>query len=113
MKKMKKNILISLSIMLFMIASIGLSSCKCKKNTQNQSSTSNSSYVEGTVKQLPNLIGACSWVIELNDGTRLEPRELKEEFLVDGRKIKFEYEELEGLKSKCMTGKIVKIISVL
>lgn len=107
---MKKRIIISLSAILIILATINLSSCKCKKNQTQANSTSN--YVEGTVKKLPDLIGQCAWVIELKDGTRLEPRELKEEYFIDGKKIVFEFEELKDLKSKCMTGKIVKIINV-
>lgn len=108
---MKKSIFTSIIAIIILVSISSFSACKCKK-AKNNSTKTNTSFVDGTVKKLPNLIGACAWVIELNDGTKLEPRDLQNEFKIDGKKIKFEYEELKGLKSKCMTGKIVRVLNV-
>lgn len=108
---MKKSILTSIITIIILVSISSISACKCKK-TKNNAADVDTSFVDGTVKKLPNLLGSCAWVIVLNDGTQLEPRDLKNEFKIDGKKIKFEYEEIKGLKSKCMTGKIVKVLSV-
>ncbi len=91
-------------------------SCKCchKKATEKQNITTNSDseYVIGVVKKLPNLIGSCAWVFETADGKRYETRDVPQEFFVDGLKIKFKFTVIEGLKSKCMTGTIIKVIDI-
>ncbi|MDD2344832.1 MAG: hypothetical protein PHY85_01680 [Bacteroidales bacterium] len=108
---MKKSILTSIITIIILVSISSISACKCKK-TKNNTAEANTSFVDATVIKRADLIGSCAWVIELSDGTRLEPRGLQSEFKIDGKKIKIEYEELEGLKSKCMTGKIVKILNV-
>lgn len=107
---MKKSTLKSIIAIVLLVSISSFSACKCKK-TKNNTTEANSSFVDATVIKRADLIGDCSWVIELNDGTKLEPRGLQSEFKVDGKKIKIEYEALEGMKSKCMTGKMVRILN--
>ncbi len=111
------KIVIKTSILIIIIGMMTISySCKCchKKNTDKQTITTSvdNEYVTGVVKKLPNLIGACAWVIETSDGKRFETRDVPQEFFVDGLKIKFKYTVIEGLKSKCMTGTIIKVIDI-
>ena len=64
---------------------------------------------QGELKNLTGLDG-CGWVIELNDGTTLEPTNLSEfeNSPQEGQKVCVKYEEIEGA-SICMVGKIVEI----
>lgn len=68
----------------------------------------------GTIVDATGLDG-CGWIIELNDGTRLEPTNLEdfEITLSDGRLICMEYEEATDLNSFCMVGKMVEIASIV
>lgn len=66
----------------------------------------------GMVKKLPNLQGSCAWVVETKDGKQYQALELPREFLVDGQKIKFHYVPVPDMRSKCMTGDIIKITHV-
>ena len=77
--------------------------------TQYQCSDS----VKGELKNLTGLDG-CSWVLELEDGVRVEPINL-EEFDIekqDGQKIYVSYEIEQGYASICMIGSIVRITCI-
>lgn len=69
----------------------------------------------GVPVKMKNLTGldGCGWVLELNDGTRLEPINLNEfnVSMVEGKKLFVTYEDFPAA-SICMVGKMVKIISV-
>jgi hypothetical protein len=69
----------------------------------------------GVPVKMRNLSGldGCGWVLELTDGSRLEPINLNTYNLnlVEGKKIYITYEDFPGA-SICMVGKIVKITSV-
>ena len=69
----------------------------------------------GVPVKMRNLNGldGCGWVLELTDGSRLEPINLNTYNLnlVEGKKIYVTYEDFPGA-SICMVGKIVKITSV-
>lgn len=54
-------------------------------------------------------IGGCDWVIELDDGTRLDPTNL-DDFgvpLEEGKKVSVRYREVKNAASICMSGRIV------
>jgi hypothetical protein len=113
------NSMIKTSLWVIMIGLMTVSySCKCchKKSTDTTKETvatkTDGEYVTGAVKKLPNLIGSCAWVIESTDGKRYETRGVPDEFFVDGLKIKFKFTVIEGLKSKCMTGTIIKVTDI-
>ena len=63
--------------------------------------------------KLVNMTGldGCSWMIELNNGTRLEPTNLNDFNinLQDNQKIWIEYHPAPQLASICMAGEIVTI----
>lgn len=62
--------------------------------------------------KLKNLAGldGCSWVLELDNGSKLEPQNLTdfEIELVEGKDVHVRYTEIEG-GSICMVGQIVTI----
>lgn len=66
----------------------------------------------GIVKEYTHLDG-CNFIIELDDGTKLEPMEVVPVFeFRDGQKVKISYTPLEGVASTCMVGKLVKITKI-
>jgi len=92
---MKKNF--------FLLLILALTAC-AKQNCPN-----------GVPAKMKNLTGfdGCAWVLELKDGSRLEPINLNEfnVSMVEGKKIVVTYEDFPAA-SICMVGKIVKITSV-
>ena len=58
-------------------------------------------------------LDGCGWVLELKDGSRLEPINLNEfnVTMVEGKKLFVTYEDFPAA-SICMVGKMVKITSV-
>ena len=75
----------------------------CAKDTN----CANSEHAE--LKNLTGLDG-CGWVLELDNGSKLEPQNLTdfEIELVEGKNIHVRYTEIEG-GSICMVGQIVTI----
>ncbi|MEI8203579.1 MAG: hypothetical protein WCH34_11235 [Bacteroidota bacterium] len=73
-------------------------------------SADTSQYTFGTV--VLGKLDACGYLIKLTNGSTLEPRGLPDEFKKENLKIEFTYQKLEGLKSICMKGPIVKIIKI-
>lgn len=105
MKKTNLTLLI-----LVLIASLSFSSCKCCKKTDK--AKTDKVMTQGTVKKLPNMVGACAWVIETAEGKKYEPKDLPADFLVDGQKIEFTFDVLTDMKSKCMTGTLIRVTEV-
>lgn len=97
-------------LILLIIASLSFSSCKCCKKTDK--TKTDKVMTQGTVKKLPNMLGSCAWVIEATDGKKYEPKDLPSEFLVDGQKIEFTFDVLTDMKSKCMTGTLIRVTEV-
>lgn len=89
---------------LYLCFVIGLAITIYSCESENCENTTN-----GTLKNLTGLDG-CSWVIEIDSDTRLEPVNLSE-FITDpieGKKVRFSYEDYEGF-SICMTGQMITI----
>lgn len=63
--------------------------------------------VEGTIRDFRQLDG-CAWIIELKDGTRLEPINQEVTNWVDGQKVWIEYTPVDA-GSICMAGQTVRI----
>ena len=86
-------------IYLFFLLILG--SCAKDKNCAN------SEHAE--LKNLTGLDG-CGWVLELDNGSKLEPQNLTdfEIELVEGKDVHVRYTEIEG-GSICMVGQIVTI----
>lgn len=81
-----------------------ISSCEKSDNDSPKS------YESGKLKNLTGLDG-CSWVIELDDKSKLEPLNLDvfDLELVENKEIKFKYHERTDLGSFCMVGVVVEI----
>lgn len=95
-------------ILYFFIFSCCLA-CGTNKQTNDNSM---SCKTNGTVKDYTGLDG-CGLLIELENGDKLEPMEVADDFeLKDGQKIAFDYEEVEDVASICMVGKIVRITCI-
>jgi len=64
--------------------------------------------IAASVKDFTGLDG-CSFLIVLENGDKLLPTKLDDENFEfkDGRKIRFDYEELQGIMSICMAEKMV------
>lgn len=85
------------------LASFILFSCK----TNNEFVCENSVPAKLVNKQ----VDGCTWLIELEDGSILEPLNLKE-FDIEkknNKKIWITYEDTEGYVSICMMGPIVRV----
>lgn len=84
---------------------VALSFSACKTSRQQ-----GDCKYEGVVKDMSGLDG-CKWVIELNDGTRLQPVELADSSfkLSNEQRVKVSYTELKDRMSVCMNGKLVRI----
>ena len=69
--------------------------------------------VTGTIIDQSGL-GTCSWLVELPDGSRIEPVNW-EDFtfeLVAGKKVRLTYEEVPDAMGGCMAGPIVRILQL-
>lgn len=99
------KVLYKISIILLVIVSVA--ACKTTKVAPTEGA------VEAKLVNLSGLDG-CSWAIELEDGSRLEPLNLKEFDITKkkNKKVWITYENTEGYVSICMVGPIVKITSL-
>ncbi|MGB1120702.1 MAG: hypothetical protein ACPG3Z_01820 [Saprospiraceae bacterium] len=100
---MKKDVFI---IMLFAMMMFVFDSCTPGKETSTYCTT------EGTIRDMTGLDG-CGMMIELSDGTRLNPVEytVKSFSFEDGQKIRFSYEKVDAM-NVCMSGQTVKITCI-
>lgn len=91
---------------IFILLSILIISCNPTKTTSSKCTT------EGIVKNKTGLDG-CKFLIELADGTTLNPIEFSDKSveLKDGQKIRFSYEPLDAMNI-CMAGETVKITCI-
>lgn len=67
-------------------------------------------YIKATVVNLT--LDGCSWLLQLEDGKKLEPINLKEEFKKDKLNVWIQYQIKKGGMSVCMAGEIVNIIKI-
>ena len=95
-----KNVLLSLALLAFVFAA---GSCKDTDDICPNGQTA-------TLKDLTGLDG-CGFVIQLQDGTLLEPINLNEFVTapVDGQTVQVEYDTVLACISICMTGNMVQI----
>lgn len=99
----------------------GFSACKAKKKAEDvappRGETSimpkEKPEVEGTLRNMAGLDG-CKWMIELNNGSKIQPTNLAafDIALAEGQKVWVEYVEQQGVMSTCMAGKVVKLIKL-
>jgi len=97
--------IVKLLVMISLFVSV-LASCKTAKEMPCDNAKA---------AELINMHGldGCGWAIQLEDGTKLEPFNLKQFTdieLKDHKKIWVSYEDTEGYVSICMIGPIIKIV---
>ncbi|MEM1324690.1 MAG: hypothetical protein AAGI23_01990 [Bacteroidota bacterium] len=94
---------------IFLLTFTTLIACNGTKQNISENMSCNT---KGTVKDYAGLDG-CGLLIELEDGKRLEPAEVADDFeLKDGQQIAFDYEIMPEMASICMAGKIVRITCI-
>jgi hypothetical protein len=57
-------------------------------------------------------IDGCNWILELEDGKKLQPDSLRSEFQKDNLKVLIEYNFKEGGTGICMVGEQVTITKI-
>ena len=96
-----------LMVFCFFVLILGAGAC----NSARKASGDSPELVNGVLVDQTGL-GTCSWLIELSDGSRVEPVNLAD-FSVEmvvGKKVRLAYEELPEAMSGCMAGPIVKLL---
>ncbi|TYB78854.1 hypothetical protein [Bizionia myxarmorum] len=111
MKNIRKNIVVIL------VCSGIVFSCANTKNDDNPSKTDISiceNAIEGKLLNMTGLDG-CGWMIELEDGNKLEPINLNSFniSMVEGKKVNLNYTEVNDRAGICMAGKIVELTCLL
>ena len=73
-----------------------------------------SAYTENAEKAtvINYTVDGCSWLLILEDGTKLQPVNLAPEFQKNNLKVWITYELKKGANSICMTGKMVTLASI-
>ena len=69
-------------------------------------------YSKATITNISGKLDACSWLIILEDGSKLEPYNIPAEFKVNDKKVWVKFEEDSGRMSICMVGKIIKLLDI-
>lgn len=70
------------------------------------------SYIGFTKATIINYtVDGCTWMIELEDGKKLEPINLKDEFKKNNLKVWIQYKHYENF-SFCMAGEMVTITAI-
>ncbi len=67
-------------------------------------------YIKATVVNLT--LDGCSWLLQLEDGKKLEPTNLNEEFKKDKLNVWIQYQIKKGGMSVCMVGEIITISEI-
>ncbi|MEI7595435.1 MAG: hypothetical protein WCK02_06775 [Bacteroidota bacterium] len=88
------------------------SGCCAKMCGNNTSKMEKEGYVKATITNLSGKLDACSWLIKLEDGTKLEPYSIPAEYKTNNLKVWVKYEDDPGRMSICMAGKIIKLVDI-
>jgi len=67
-------------------------------------------YTKATV--INYAVDGCSWLLQLEDGKKLEPANLSDEFKKDKLKVWVQYQIKKGGMSICMVGEMVTITKI-
>jgi hypothetical protein len=78
--------------------------------TKASSAEDKAGFIKATVIKLD--LDGCSWMLQLEDGKKLEPINLKEEFQKVNLKVWIQYEPFTQGASICMAGEMVKVIAI-
>lgn len=87
-----------------------LHACKAKKNQHIQDNiASYQNYTKATINKID--LDGCSWVIILDNGKRLEPINLADEFKINNLNIWVQYKTYQG-NSVCMIGEMITVLAI-
>lgn len=101
---MKKNII---RLLLLLLVSTTTYSC-CKKAAAPEPDYAALGYKKATV--INYALDGCMWMLELEDKTKKEPKNLPEEFRVENKAVWVKYSiAKKGGMSICMAGEMVEI----
>lgn len=67
-------------------------------------------YAKATV--INYTVDGCSWLLQLEDGKKLEPTNLSDEFKKDKLKVWIQYQIKKGGMSICMAGEVITITKI-
>lgn len=109
MKNKHKHIL---STFLFIAFVIMLSSCyrNITRNSVETQEYRDSTYIAATV--INYTVDGCTWMLQLEDGKKLQPSVLKPEYQKDKLKVWIKYLTKKGGVGICMAGEIVDITEI-
>lgn len=85
----------------------------CSPNNQNKNSSVQSQdpkLIEATVIDYSEIAG-CTFLLQLNNGEKLEPSNLAPEFKKDKTNVLIKY-EIADMMSACMAGKVVSVTHI-
>lgn len=110
MRNKLKYITNTIAIILF----ISICSCKTKAPQQNNNQPNSIETKEGYTKAtiINYAVDGCSWMIQLEDGKKLEPSNLADEFKKENLKVWIQYQVKKGGMSICMAGEMVTITTI-
>ena len=108
-----------------------IASCHCKKKTSSSANqTTNTTPTDADIKKIQEQqkayanggysrgmvinyeVDGCTYLIQLGDGTKLQPTSLKDEFKKDKLDVWIKYTTKKGAVSNCMSGQIVDITDI-
>lgn len=110
MKNKLKNITLMITSMILLVM---VQACKVnvpvQQEIRKEPVPSYIGYTKATV--INSNLDGCSWMIELEDGRKLEPVNLKDQYKKEGLKVWIQYKHYENY-SFCMAGEMVTITAI-
>ncbi len=97
--------------MLYKLFIILLFLSSCIKSTSNVNADKDIIMITAKVIDAKGLDG-CNFLLELDDGKKVQPLSLPSEFSQDGLKVEVEFKVKTGMMSICMAGPTVEIIKI-
>ena len=77
---------------------------------KTKSSSKNDGYVNATIVRSD--LDGCSWIVELEDGKKLQPISLTPEFQKDKLKVRIKYFINKDGMSICMVGEMINVLDI-
>jgi hypothetical protein len=96
--------------MAFVIIMISSCNRNITRNTAEPWNYRDSTYKAATV--INYTVDGCTWMLQLEDGKKLQPSVLKPEFQKDKLKVWIKYSPKKGGVGICMAGEIVDITEI-
>lgn len=84
----------------------GTAKIRYTADRQQETKSAEATIVNGTT------VGTCSFLLQLSNGSKLEPIELPNDFQTDGLKVSLTYREHPEMTSTCQAGPIVEVLTI-